>query len=157
MNKNDPHLTLKMTENNGKKPVLSSSSPELTLETENKILEKQIENLHELTLLTRGLVVAILWLTIGLFSLWKLRHEIALWIDYFTWSAVRYALAYNRLSALGLGLCLGITVGGLVWESRNILWGISSHEKKRLEKQVYQILKQGNRHPLWNWIHRGLN
>jgi sugar phosphate permease len=51
-----------------------------------------------------------LWLTLGSFSLWSLRGEWATLRQYFTWTAVRYAVAYNRLAALGLGLCVGLTV-----------------------------------------------
>ncbi len=112
----------------------------------------QVRKLHQLTIYGRWLVVALLWLSIGALSLWGLRAEIALWQQHFTWAALRYGLAYNRLPTLGIGLCIGMTTAVLVWQSRNILWGISQEEQKRLEKQVRRIRQQGSSHPLWKWI-----
>lgn len=114
--------------------------------------KRQVQKLHRITIGTRWLVIALLWMTVAPLSLWQLREEIALWQTYFTWSAVRYGLAYNRLAAIGLGLCIGTTTATLVWHSRNILFGVSPAYQKRLEQQVFKILKQGPSHPFWKWI-----
>ncbi len=116
------------------------------------LFQRQVQRLHQLTVYTRWLVVGLLWLTVGVFSLWGLRSELVLWRQHFTWTAVRYAFAYNRLPTMGLGLCLGMTIGVLVWQSRNILFGMPLAEKRRLEQQVVKIRQQGQTHPLWNWI-----
>lgn len=112
----------------------------------------QVQKLHQLTIYGRWLFVLVLWLSIGALSLWALRAEIALWQQHFTWAALRYGLAYNRLPTLGLALCIGMTTAVLVWQSRNIFWGISHAEQKRLEEQVRRIRQQGSSHPLWKWV-----
>lgn len=100
------------------------------------------------------LLTIALWFTLGLWSLWQLRSEFQIWAQYFTWTAVRYSLAYNRLASAALGLCVGMTVALLISESRHILWGISKTERERLEKQLTKICKQGPSHPLWRVVHR---
>ncbi|HAN73747.1 MAG TPA: hypothetical protein DCQ51_16595 [Planktothrix sp. UBA8407] len=114
--------------------------------------KSQVQKLHRITIYTRWLLIVILWVTVAPLSLWALREEIALWQNYFTWSAVRYALAYNRFAAIGLGLCIGTTTATLIWHSRNILFGVSPAYQQRLEKQVLRIIKQGETHPFWKWI-----
>ncbi|NMF82072.1 hypothetical protein [Nodosilinea sp. P-1105] len=113
------------------------------------IHSRYLERLRVVLLQRWWLTTVCLWLTVGSLSLWSLRHEIAQVQRYFTWAAVRYALAYNRLAALGLGLCVGLTVALLVNESRHILWGLSREERRRLERLLQRIQHQGNRHPLW--------
>jgi hypothetical protein len=112
----------------------------------------QVKRLHQLTVYGRWLVVAFLWLTIGTLSLWGFRYEISLLQQHFTWVAVRYGLIYNRLPALGFSLCVGMTVAVMFWQSRNILIGMPSEEKRRLEQQVLRIRQQGKSHPLWNLV-----
>lgn len=116
------------------------------------IFKQQVQKLHNLTVYGRWLVVALLWLTIGSLSLWGLRSEIALLQQYFTWVAVRYGLFYNPLPTFGLGLCIGMTVSVLVWQSRNILLGLPQQEQQRLEQQVHKIRQQGPSHPLWKRV-----
>lgn len=117
--------------------------------------ERELQRLHQLTVYGRWMVVLLLWLLIGLPSLWGLRAEIDLWLEYFTWAAVRYGLVYNRLPSLGLALCIGATLAVLIWQSRNILVGLPERERRKLENQVWLIRRQGKRHPLWRWVIRG--
>jgi hypothetical protein len=112
-----------------------------------------IELLRQQTLRHWWRITAGLWLSVGLLSLWQLRSDIRLWVQYFTWTAVRYALAYNRAASLGLGLCLGLTLALLISESRHLLWGLSRAERARLEKQLSQINRRGPSHPLWKLTH----
>ena len=114
--------------------------------------QSQVQRLHRLTVYSRWLVVGLLWANIGSLSLWTLRSEIALWQSHFTWVAVRYSLAYNPLPALGLSICIGMTLSVLVWQSRNILLGMPHNEQKHLEERVLHIRRQGSTHPLWKWI-----
>ena len=95
-----------------------------------------------------------MWISIGSFSIWGLRDEIALWIENFTWAAVRYGLYFHRWPTLGLGLCLGMTLAVLTWQGRNIVRGLPLREKRRLEEQVRRIRQQGSSHPLWKWVCR---
>ena len=116
------------------------------------VLQVQVERLYRLIVYCKCLIVVLLWSSVGSLSIWSLRREISLWVEHFTWVSVRYALAYNKLPTLGLSLCLGTTTAILVWQSKNILWGISPEEQKRLEQQVRQINHQGRTHPLWKWV-----
>jgi hypothetical protein len=117
-------------------------------------LQRQIQRLYQYTLYSRWIVVAGLWAVIAPLSIWSLRHEIPLWFDYFTWTAVRYSLIYNPLAAIGLILCVASTLATLLWQSHNILFGMSPRYLHRLEKQVLKIRQQGKTHPLWTWLHR---
>jgi hypothetical protein len=117
-------------------------------------LKRQVQRLHELTVCSRWLLIIVSWLTLGVFSLWTLREDIELLQEHFTWSAVRFGLAYHRLAAICLGLCVGLTTAVLLWQSRNIIWGLPEKERKQLEQKVLKIRAQGASHPLWKWISR---
>ena len=116
------------------------------------IFKQQVQKLYNLILYGRWLVVAFLWLSVGSLSLWGLRSEIALWLQYFTWVAVRFALYYNPLPTIGLTVCVVMTISVIIWQSRNILLGLPPEEQRRLEQQVQKIRQQGSTHPLWKWI-----
>lgn len=119
---------------------------------QDPVFQQQVQRLHRLTVYGRWIVIALLWVCIAPLCLWNLRAEIALWSDYFTWTAVRYGLAYHRLAAAGLALCVGTTVAVLIWQSCNILMGVPPQYAKRLEKQVLKIRQQGRSHPLWKRV-----
>lgn len=124
--------------------------PEPIVPTDTK-LRQEVERLHRLTVQGRWLVVAVLWLTIGSFSLWGLRYPISLLQEHFTWAAVRYGLVFNRLPAFGLIVCTVMTISALLWQSR--LWfGVPPREQQRLQQQVCRIRQQGPRHPLWRFV-----
>jgi hypothetical protein len=114
--------------------------------------QRQVEKLHRMTVYGRWLVVILFWLTFGVYGISGLRQEIALWLDYFTWTAVRYGIAYNPLPSLSLAFCIGMSASVLVWQSRNIIWGLPKRERYRLEQQVKRILAKGPNHPLWKWL-----
>jgi hypothetical protein len=114
--------------------------------------QASVQRLHELTVLGRWLAIIAVWLTVGTTSLWGLRYPISLMQEYFTWAALRNGLTNNPISAMGLGLCIGLTIGVLVWQSRNILFGLPRDEQERLEQIVLRIRQQGASHPLWKWI-----
>ena len=115
-------------------------------------LDKQVKKLYQLTIYGKWLLVLCSWLTLGIFGLWGLRHEIDLWLDYFTWSAVRYGIHFNPIPSLCVAFCIGMTVSVLVWQSRNIIWGLPAPERYRLEQRVKRILADGSSHPLRKWI-----
>lgn len=129
-----------------------SASTAADLIEKDPIFQQQVQRLHRLTVYGRWLTVGLLWLGLAPLCLWALRSEIALWLDYFTWTAVYYTIIYNRLAAIGLILCFAATVAVLVWQSRNILWGIPADHQKYLENQVLKIRRQGKSHPLWKWV-----
>jgi hypothetical protein len=86
---------------------------------------------------------------------WHLRDEIALWTQYFTWTAVRFGLIYHPLAAAGLIFCLSITVSTLIWQSYTLLFGIPKSHRQRLSQQVSKIRQRGPAHPLWGWVCEG--
>ncbi|MFO0139975.1 MAG: hypothetical protein ACK513_00925 [Aphanizomenon sp.] len=113
---------------------------------------QQVQKLHRLTVYGRWLFAGCLWLIIAPFCLWDLWAEIYLLQQYFTWVGLRYALIFHPLSTLGLSLCIGMTTSVLVWQSRNIIWGLPLPEQENLQKQLYRIRQQGPSHPLWKWV-----
>lgn len=131
----------------------SESDLSIALPEKDPHFQAAVQRLHELTVYGRWLTVLGLWLTVGSVSLWSLRYPISLLREYFTWAAVRWGLIFQPLPALGLGLCVGMTLAVLVWQSRNILVGLPKVEHQRLEKQVLKICEQGSSHPLWKWVY----
>lgn len=128
----------------------TAKSPDEAIDLDQ--VEQAIARLHRLTVYSRWLLVGGLWLTIGTLSLWGLRYPISLLQEHFTWATVRYGLANNALAAIGLGLCVGLTLAVLLWQSRNILFGLPAVEQAWLKKSVAQIKHQGETHPLWKWV-----
>lgn len=116
--------------------------------------EQKVTKLHQLTVYGRWLFVLISWLTLGSYALWNLKEEITLWFDYFTWAAVYYGFHFNLLPTLCLAFCVGITISVLIWQSRNIIWGLPAEEQRELEIKVKKIQARGKKHPLWQWINR---
>ncbi|MEB3830128.1 hypothetical protein [Phormidium sp. CCY1219] len=129
-------------------------TPSLASLTQDPTFVGQVQRLHEMTVVARWLFVLFLWLTVGSLSLWALRSDIQQLLDYFTWAALRYSfsLYYNPIPTLGLLICIGMTLGVLVWQSRNILFGLPDKERSRLQNQVLRIRHQGPSHPLWKII-----
>lgn len=115
-------------------------------------LKIPIMRLHRLTVYGRWFVVSLLWVILAPWCLWGWRYEISLMRSHFTWSAVRYGIIFNPWPALGLGLCVSMTTAILVWQSRNILFGLPHEEQQHLEQQVRRIAQQGVSHPLWKWV-----
>lgn len=113
-----------------------------------------LERLRAILLRRWWAISGLLWLTVAPLSLWSLRPELVQLRQYFTWSTVRLGLAYNRPAAVGLGLCVGLTVALLVAESRYLLWGMTQAERQRLERLVNRIAAQGPSHPLWRRLFR---
>lgn len=122
------------------------------LNLQDPTFQHQVQRLYCLTMYGRWGLVGILWLTIGLLSLWGLRYPLVLLQDYFTWAAVRYGLIYHPIPAFGLLLCVGLTLTSLLWQTRILIWGLPKRERSRLEQQVCHIRQQGSSHPLWQWI-----
>lgn len=114
--------------------------------------QHKVARLYKLSVYKRWLFVAVSWLTLGSYALWDLREEIAIAVDYFTWAAIYYGLHFNFVPTICLAFCIGVTVSALVWQSRNLIWGLPADEKRKLKKQVKKILAKGDKHPLWKWI-----
>ena len=135
--------------------VRSNEHPTRNISAEielDPVFKNQMDNLYRLTVRARWLAIALLWSTVGAYSLWELRYPISLIQDNFTWAAVKYALSFQPLPAFGLCLCVGMTTGTLVWQSRNQIWGLPKQEQDRLAQQICQIRQQGSSHPLWKLV-----
>lgn len=120
----------------------------------NIATERAIEALRQHTLTTWWRLTVGVWLTVGPLTLWQLRSEISLLLDYFTWTSVYYGLKYNFLGALGFFLCVGLASTLLLREIRHLTFGLSPLERKRLENQLAQVRRQGPSHPLWSLVNR---
>ena len=116
--------------------------------------ERAIEALRQHSLTMWWRITVGVWLTVGPLTLWQLRSEISLLLDYFTWTAVYYGLKYNFLGSLGFFLCVGLASMLVVREIRHLTLGLSPLERKRLENQLAQIRRQGASHPLWSLVNR---
>jgi hypothetical protein len=116
------------------------------------VLETHLIRLHQLTVYGRWFVVGLFWLLLAPPSLWVFRSEFRLWQDSFTWTAVRFAIAYHPIAAIALSFCIGLTLSVLIWQSRIILFGLSEQQRQYLQKQLFRIKQQGNSHPLWGWV-----
>ena len=114
--------------------------------------QHQVARLHQLTIYARWIFVLSCWLTLGVYAIWNLKEEIAIALDYFTWAALYYGLHFNFLPTLCLAFCTAVTVSVLVWQSRNLIWGLPEQEQRQLERRVEKILARGEKHPLWKWI-----
>ncbi|MCA1904119.1 MAG: hypothetical protein LDL47_04695 [Cyanobacteria bacterium KgW148] len=111
-----------------------------------------IQRLIDLQTVLRWLFSLTMWLTLGSFSLWQIRQEIALILDIFTWSAVRSVIQYRALPSLGVMFCLSTTLATLVWQSQHILMGFSLQEQLDMVRYIQTIEAKGPKHPLWRWI-----
>lgn len=139
-----------VSSSNGSDNIESTESTTYT----NIATEKAIEALRQHTLTTWWRLTVGVWLTIGPLTLWQLRSEISLLLDYFTWTSVYYGLKYNFLGSLGFFLCIGLAITLLIREVRHLTLGISPIERKRLENQLAQIRRQGPSHPLWSLVNQ---
>jgi len=129
-------------------PFCWRSPPLIELGRYDPDFQRQLEYLHQLAVKGRWTVVVLLWLVVCPLSLWAMRDSIQLMRDYFTWASLRYALAFHPIATGGLIVCVGLTLSVLLWQSRNILMGLSDHDLKILEKRLNRIRQQGKSHPL---------
>ena len=106
-----------------------------------EISQAELNRLHRRQVQRRWLAIALCWLMLAPLSLWAVRRELALMHEYFTWAALRDAIAYNRLPAFGLAFCIAITISTLVWQSYNILFGFSPGYQKQLRRQAQRRRK----------------
>lgn len=133
-------------EQNGARPA----APALTAQPSD--VNAALDRLRQVVMQQWWTAAVLLWLTVGAASLWMLRAEIQLLRQFFTWTALRFGLAYNPMPTFGLGLCIGLTVALLVSESRYLLWGIPAGERRRLLRLLDQIQQTGPRHRLWKRV-----
>lgn len=136
---------------NLKSGVSKPTAPTVDIEID-PVLKHQIERLYRLIVYARWSAIVLLWSTVGVYSLWGLRHPIELIHEYFTWAAVKSGLYFEPIPAIGFSVCVTMTASTLVWQTRNTLWGISRQEREHLTKQVCQIRHQGRSHPLWKAV-----
>lgn len=94
--------------------------------------------------------VAVLWLCLGIPSLWLERAALRRMVEYFTWTSLRILLfSYRSWTGVGLLICLSATLVVLLGHSRYELFGLWPWEQRRLERLAQKICLKGSRHPLW--------
>ncbi|AFY74885.1 hypothetical protein Syn7502_02961 [Synechococcus sp. PCC 7502] len=119
---------------------------------DQELLDIKIQRLRLVQIRLRWALVIFLWLTVGITSVWALRADIVLWLEYFTWLAVRVAIRDEPLPFMGLGVCVAMTLSTLMRQSWDILYGISPREYHSLGHQVKEIERKGAKHILWKWV-----
>ena len=128
-----------------------NSNPDKPVERDPALIQA-IDRLHRVQVIGRWLTLLVLWLTVGSWSLWQLRKTWETLREYFTWSAIRVGLMFHPIAAVGLGLCIGLTLSALIGQSRNLIWGLPDYERVSLHDRVLKIQQQGPSHPLWKWV-----
>jgi hypothetical protein len=124
-------------------------TPDLEADSQLRV---EVDRMYTLVLRGRWLFSGILWLTLGLASLWGLRSMLELALEDFTWASIRYGLHYQPWATIGLAFCIAITLSTLIWQSRNFLFGLSKQQQQQLLQQVLRIRAQGSSHPFWRWV-----
>lgn len=141
-----------MTTSKGDSTQPSSIQERCSTTESDPLFQEQLARLHEVTVTARWIVLGALWLVVLPFSVWALRSEFRLWREYLTWTAVRYGLIYHPVAAVGLVVCVSLTLSLLLWQSRNILFGLPNREQEKLKRRLLKIRQQGVSHPLWKWV-----
>lgn len=115
-------------------------------------MQAAVTRLHRWEQKRRWILVALLWLLLVPLCLLLLRYPIGLLWDYFTWSGVRYGLAFNPIPAAGLIFTLLLTLSSLIsrWFYRT--YALTATEVRRLEKRALRIHARGQSHPLWRRV-----
>ncbi|MGD1901024.1 MAG: hypothetical protein ACFB9N_02155 [Geitlerinemataceae cyanobacterium] len=108
--------------------------------------------LHRCAVAARWLLVVCCWLAFGVPAMWFLRREFGLWLDFFSWAAMWYAFRVNPWPAFGLLLSFGLTLSTLMWQSRNILFGLAARELAQRHDEAQRLRTQGSRSTLWMWF-----
>ncbi len=96
----------------------------------------------------RWRTILLLWLVLVPLCLWGLREMLGLLTDYFTWSAIRYGLAYHPLPAIGLLSTMILTTTRSLAMAWSRLIGPSQRQVRQMEAIAQQIQNQGKTHPL---------
>jgi hypothetical protein len=113
---------------------------------DSQTLDDRVHSLIALQTQRRWYFVIFLWLTIGVASVWSVRSDIALWLEFFTWSAVRQSLRNQPLAYFGFGFSVAMTLSTLMRQSWNILRGITKQEYQELVKQVYELEERNKKY-----------
>lgn len=112
-------------------------------------MDQKIQRLVAIQIRLRWYFVIFLWLTIGILSLWQLRTDIKMWLEFFTWAAVRVTIRHEQEAFLGLGICIAFTLSTLIRQSWHILFGLSKQERDNLAQTIAKIESRGPKHWLW--------
>jgi hypothetical protein len=118
-----------------------------------KFLSREAQKLYQLYQKALFAVLVMVWICIGIPSIWGLRSDFARLIDYFTWTSLRFTLFYKpQWPTIGLFFCLITTLYVLLSQSRYELFGLMKAERILLEKAVIQIRRLPPKHPLRQWV-----
>jgi hypothetical protein len=116
-------------------------------------LAHQVTRLRQLDAAMRWGSVAMIWLTLGVWSCWEMRESLALLGEYFSLTGLQYSVFFHLWGGgTGLIVCVALTLSSLVWQIGQWLWPMTDRERHRLRLRVQRIQAQGAKHPLWRWI-----
>lgn len=115
-------------------------------------LSPEGQKLARIYLRLRWLLVALVWVSVGVPSLLVLRVEIRRLLEFFTWEGLKYSLLYNPQAGLGILVCVGFTVAALLWQSQYELFGFSQRTQTELEKLAARIRQLKPEHWLRRWL-----
>lgn len=112
-------------------------------------LRQAVLRLHSWEQRRRWLIISLFWLVLLPLCLAMLRYHLGLLFEYFTWSGLRYGLAFNPIPAAGIMATVLLTLSSLLsqWFYRH--YGLTAPEVYRLEKRARRIRAKGERYPLW--------
>lgn len=96
---------------------------------------RSLKKFYRRQIYLKWLIVAGCWSILLPIIIWGLRTEIELLKDYFTWTALRYSLAFNLPYTLLLVICLWLALRTLFWQIKNALFGLSPQDKYYLKKR----------------------
>ena len=133
-------------------PSLNPPAPSALPETIAPDLALAIQRLHRLQVIARWCFNGAVTIVLMPPSVWSLRGEFQLWLQHFTWVALRYGLGFNPWATLGMVVPVSLVTATLVWHTRNILRGLPDAEHYRLQQEALKIREQGRRHWLWRWV-----
>lgn len=123
--------------------------PNLAIEQLPPAMQTAVKRLHNWEQKRRWVLVILLWLLLFPVCLLLLHYPIRLLLEYFTWSGVRYGLAFNPIPAAGLLLTILLTCSSLISQWFYQTYGLTSTEVRRLQKRATRIQARGESHPLW--------
>lgn len=133
-----------------------SSTPDSYQWQQTTVLSPEAERLLALQIRVRWGIVSLIWLVLGVPSLWMLRADIRRLLEFFTWAGVKYPLLYEPKIGFCLCVCVATTLTTLMWQCKFEWLGPSASERHELEKLAASIRKRGSEHFLWSWVnHRG--
>lgn len=93
--------------------------------------------------------MGLVWLVMGIPSLWALREDLLRLVRYFTWTGLRFSLLYKpSWPSFGILFCLIFTLYVLMSQSRYEVLGLMDTERQLLETVAVRLRRLPQHHYL---------